>query len=56
MVYSKSQIKDITSIIFSLPIESRIIVSEKFSHLFIRTNPDFDVDRFIDDCGLEGIG
>jgi hypothetical protein len=52
--YSKSQIKDIASITLSLPLKSRIMVSERFCQLFIRTNTDFDVDKFVDACGLKG--
>lgn len=51
--YSKQHFKDVAAIIFTLPMYCRIMVAERFCHLFIESNPSFDVDRFIDACGLK---
>jgi hypothetical protein len=50
--YSKQHFNDVAKIISTLPINCRIMVSERFCHLFIESNPSFDVDKFVNACGL----
>jgi len=51
--YSKQHFEDVAKIISTLPINCRIMVSERFCHLFIESNSSFDVDKFVNACGLK---
>jgi len=52
--YTRKHYIDVAKVIYSLPLDCRIMTSERFCHLFIDDgNPSFNVDRFVNACGLK---